>query len=80
MNRTAAKDIVYGGLLELMRNRNYYYKSSVGADYSHWTEEGSKVLLEYMNIMGHTMLTAEDALLNQRAKDLIVKGLKGEQV
>lgn len=80
MDRQATKDIVYGGLLELMRNRNYYYYSSVGADYSHWTDEGAKVLLDYMNIMGYAMLKADDALLNQRAKDLVVKGLKGEKV
>lgn len=79
MDKQAVKDTMFGGIHELMRNRKYYYHSSVGAGYSHWTEEGKEALAEYMNIMGWKLLEAEEAELNQRSKDMVIKGLKGEK-
>ncbi len=80
MDRQAAKELMYGGVHELMHNSKYYYHSRVGVNYSHWTEDGVKALSEYMNMMAYKMLEAEEAELNQRAKDLVVKGLKGETI
>lgn len=71
---------MFGGINELMRNRTYYYHSTVGINYSHWTEEGQKALVEYMNVMGWKLKEAEEAELNRRAKELVIKGLKGESV
>jgi hypothetical protein len=78
MDRKAIKEFMYGGVAELMRNRDYYYNSTVGAEYSHWTDAGQKAIAEYMHIIGHKMLQAEEAELTQRAKDLVLKGLKGD--
>jgi len=80
MDRQAIKDLMYGGVAELMRNRNYFYHSSVGAHYSHWTEEGHRALAEYMTVVGYKMLEAEEKDLDKRAKELVIKGLKGESV
>ena len=80
MERGAIKEFMYGGVAELMRNRKYFYHSTVGSSYSHWTEDGQKALAEYMLIVGYKMLEAEEAELNQRAKALVLKGLKGESV
>lgn len=80
MDKQAVKDLVFGGLHELMKDRKYYHHSSVGQSYSYWTEEGKEALHEYMNIMGWKLKEAEEAELNRRAKDMVVKGLKGEQV
>jgi hypothetical protein len=33
-----------------------------------------------MNLIGHQMIVNEEAALNKRAKELVLKGLKGEQV
>lgn len=63
-----------------MRNRKYYRHSIVGVEYSHWTEDGKKALAEYMNLIGYKMLEAEEAELRQRAKDMVINGLKGEKV
>jgi len=71
---------MYGGINELMHNRKYYYHSAVGADYSHWTEDGEEALKVFMNMIGHKMMQAEEAELNQKAKDLVIKGLKGEKI
>jgi hypothetical protein len=80
MDKQAIKDVMFGGLSELMKNRKYYYFSSVGANYCHFTDDGQKALQEYMNLMGAKLCEAEEAELNQRAKDLVIKGLKGETV
>ena len=80
MERAAIKDLTYGGLMELMKNRKYYYFSTIGPTYCHWTEEGEKALIEYMNMVGHTMLEAEEKELDTRAKDIVLRGLKGKSV
>jgi len=80
MDSNAIKELMYGGVKELMNNRTYYYYSNIGQNYSHWTEEGQQALAEYMNLMGYKMLEIEEASLNRRARDLVLKGLKGETV
>ncbi len=80
MDRQSTKELMFGGVHELMHNSKYYYHSRVGVNYSHWTEEGVKALADYMNLMAFKMIEAEEAELNQRAKDLVVKGLKGEKI
>lgn len=79
MDKQALKEFTFGGITELMRNRKYYYFSSVGSNYSHWTEEGKQALAEYMEIIGYKMLEAEEAELRERSKEMVLKGLKGEQ-
>lgn len=80
MDKKATKELIYGGLLELMHNRHYFYHSSVGAEYSHWTDEGKEALIEYMNFMAFKMIQAEEVDLNKRAKELVLKGLKGDKI
>jgi len=70
---------MYGGIQELMRNRDYYYRSTVNIEYSHWTEPGIQALTEYMNTMGWMMLKAEEKELDSRAKNMVLNTLKGEQ-
>lgn len=80
MNKKAIKDIMFGGISELIKNKNFYYFSTVGSEYCHWTEEGKVELQSYMDLMAYKMLEAEEESLNKRAKELVIKGLKGEQV
>jgi len=80
MDKQAVKDVMFGGLMELMRDRRYYYSSSVGASYSHWTEEGKEALHEYMGIISYKLWEAEEADLRKRSKELVMKGLKGETI
>jgi hypothetical protein len=78
MDRPAIKDFIYGGLSEIMNNRQYFYKSSVGQGYSHFTEEGEKALVEYMNLVSWKMIEAENNELNARSKEIVMKTLKGD--
>jgi hypothetical protein len=80
MDKSAVKDLIFGGIHEMMRNRHYYYHSSVGQSYSYWTEEGQKALAEYMNIMGWKLMEAEEADLRKRAKEMTMNSLKGDSV
>lgn len=76
MKKGAIKDLCYGGLMELINNRNYYYHSSVGSSYSHLTDDGKVALVEFMNMIAYKMKEAEDADLNERAKQQVLDQLK----
>jgi regulator of sigma D len=78
MDRVAIKDFVYGGIMELMRNRQYYYHSGVNSTYSHWTDEGKVALVEYMTLVSAKMHDAEQTELNARAKELVLNELKSK--
>lgn len=78
MEKGAVKDLLYGGLTELMNDKRYYYSSSIGSEYNHFTDEGKEALIEFMNTMGATMRRSETAELDKRAKDLVLKGLKAD--
>jgi hypothetical protein len=80
MDSNSIKELMFGSIKELSRNRKYYYHSTIGINYSHWTDEGIAALSDFMNLMAHKMQEAEEAELNTRAKELVIKGLKGEKV
>jgi len=80
MEKSAVKDLLFGGINELMRDRRYYYHSSVGSGYSYWTDEGKEALIEYMNVMGWKLKEAEEADLNKRSKDMVMNALKGKNL
>lgn len=64
------------GLLEILKDRQYYYNSSVGNDYNHLTEEGIKALIEYVQVMAPTMLKKDKEELESLAKSLVWNELK----
>jgi hypothetical protein len=78
MDKKAVKDLTYGGLMEMINNRDLYYKSSVGRDYSHFTDAGKQAVSEYMELMAWKMIQAEEAELDRRAKEMVMKELKGQ--
>ena len=78
MDKEAVKDLMFGGISELMKNKHFYYFSIIGPQYCHWTEEGKKALYDYMELMAYKFHEVEQESLNQRAKELVIKGLKGE--
>lgn len=78
MDKLAIKDFLFGSVQELSRNQKYYYYSAVGIEYSYWTEEGMAAIKDFLNISAVKMREAEDRELDQRAKNLVIKGLKGE--
>ena len=77
MDKQAIKELMYGGLKEIMNNNRYYYKSSVGKEYSSFTPNGKEVVQEFVTDLAGYIIAAENAELDQRAKDLVMKELKG---
>ena len=76
MQKSAIKDLVYGGLEEIINNRNHYYKSSVGANYCHLTDSGKQAIVEFIDLMAYKITEAEEADLDRRAKEQVLKELK----
>ena len=80
MDKDAVKNLVFGGVCELIRDTRYYYYSSVGSNYCHFTDKGEVALKEFMSQMATVIRQAEEADLDKRAKDMVIRGLKGEKV
>ena len=76
MNRQALKDLMYGGIEEMTQNPRLFYNSSVGKEYSHWTEEGNKNLAEFMTYMAAEMARCRKLEDDNRAKEMVLKELK----
>jgi len=80
MEKSALKDVLYGGVSELIHNSKYYRYSPIGQDYCRFTEEGEVALKQFMQSMSVLIYATEEKDLDQRAKDMVIKGLKGEKV
>ena len=78
MDREMVKDVFYGGIVELMDNRKYYYSSGVSHNYNHWTEDGKKALHDYVSFMTVQIAQAEEEELDRRSKEFVLKTLKGD--
>lgn len=80
LEKTAIKDLFYGGIMEILNNPTYYYNSRIGSEYNYFTERGKAAMEEYLKTMSGLMLKTEEESLNKRAKELVIKGLKGEKI
>lgn len=78
MQKSAIKDLIYGGIEEILTNKNYYYHSSVGRDYSYFTDEGKVAIVEFMDLMAWKIRQANEADLERRAKEQVMDALKGK--
>jgi hypothetical protein len=80
LDKRAVKELLYGGINEIIKNQTYYYNSGISPEYNHFTEAGKEAIDAYLKQMVAMMLIAEEESLNKRAKELVIKGLKGETV
>lgn len=80
MDKTAVKNILYGGIAELMNDRTYFHKSSMDPKYSHWHDKGKEAVLDFVEFVATEIQKAEEVDLNSRAKELTMKALKGDTV
>ena len=77
MDKQAVKHMLYGGIKELMNDRNYYYNSGVDRKYSHFSKEGEIAVFKFVSDIATFITAAEEKELDQRAKDMVLKELKG---
>jgi hypothetical protein len=76
MEKQAIKELMYGGLKEIMNNNRYYCDRRSGHRLSHFTESGKEVLQEFVQDLAGYITAAENAELDQRAKEMVLKELK----
>lgn len=67
---------IYSGLFEILKDKDFYYHSAVGRDYSHLTEPGREAVATWINLMAWEMLELERKELDARAKRITWEELK----
>lgn len=78
MLRRDAERMIIGSIKEIIRDRQYFYYSTVGPDYCHLTEEGKSAIIDMINILGSRMLVAIEKEDIERSKQLVLDELKGK--
>ena len=68
--------MIIGSIKELLKDRQYFYHSTIGADYCHLTEEGREAVLDMINLLGPRLRMAMDQEDIERSKELVLKELK----
>ena len=79
MDKAAIKNFIYGGVEELLHDKKFYHYSSVGADYSHFTDEGKVAVAALLDLVAWNIREAENKDLDNRAKQMVINNLRGDQ-
>ena len=74
-----AKDVVYGSLLELSKNKLVWYESSIDSKYSHLTDEGKEAIIDIIENMFREMQDIEQQVIKETAKQQTLDALKGKE-
>jgi hypothetical protein len=78
MLRRDVEKMIIGSVKEILKDRQYFYYSTVGPDYCHLTEEGKDAIIDVVNILGSRMLVAIEQEDIERSKQLVLDQLKGK--
>lgn len=76
IKRSMNKDLVYGGLLELSRNRLVWHESTVSAEYSHLTEDGQKAIIHVVENMFRGLQIIHEQEVKEEAKRQTLEALR----
>lgn len=76
IKRSMNKDLVYGGLLELSRNRLVWHESTVSPEYSHLTEDGQKAIIHIVENMFRGLQTIHEQEIKEEAKRQTMDALR----
>lgn len=74
LEKSAIKEMLYGGLMELTDNFRYYHKSAQG--YSYWTTEGVEAMTHFVTNMMEMADQAEHHEFTIKAKEYTFDTLK----
>jgi len=64
------------GILEILKDKDLYYVSTVDSKYNKLTEKGQQALLDYVTMMGPHILENKEKLLAKKAKQMVWEELK----
>jgi hypothetical protein len=76
LKRSMNKDLVYGGLLELSRNRLVWHESTVSPEYSHLTEDGKTAIIHVVENMFRGLQIIHEQEIKEEAKRQTLEALK----
>lgn len=77
--RLIAKDVVYGSLLELSKNKSVWYESSIDSKYSHLTDEGKDAIIPFIENIFREMQAIEREVIKETAKQQTMDSLTGKE-
>jgi hypothetical protein len=78
MLRRDVEKMIIGSVKEIIKDRQYFYHSTIGLEYCHLTEEGNRAIIDLVNILGARLLKAEAEEDIERSKQLVLNELKGK--
>lgn len=76
IKRSMNKDIIYGSLFELSRNRTVWHESTVSPEYSHLTEDGQKAIIHVIEEMFRGLQRIHEEEIKEEAKRQTLEALK----
>ena len=76
LKREMNKDIVYGALLELSRNKKVWHESTVAPEYSHLTDDGKDAIVYVIEDMFRGLQTIHNQEVKEEAKRQTLEALK----
>ena len=76
IRRSMNKDMVYGALSELVKNRMVWHESSVAPEYSHLTEDGKKAIIHVVEEMFRGLQIIHEQEVKEEAKRQTLESLK----
>jgi len=76
IRRSMNKDMVYGALSELVKNRMVWHESSVSPEYSHLTEDGKKAIVHVVEEMFRGLQIIHEQEVKEEAKRQTLESLK----
>lgn len=78
MRSQDVEKMLVGSIKEMLKDKRYFYYSTIGPEYCHLTDEGKDAILETINLLGSRMIVAIEKEDIERSKKLVLDELKGK--
>lgn len=75
IDRSISKDIIYGALLELSRNKQVWHESTISPEYSKLTDEGREAIVDVIEDMLRGLQRIHQQEIADEAKRQTLKAL-----
>lgn len=76
IRRSMNKDMVYGALMELVKNKMVWHESTVSPEYSHLTEDGRDAIVHVVEEMFRGLQIIHTQEIKEEAKKQMIEELK----
>ncbi len=76
IRRSMHKDMIYGSLMELVKNQRVWHESSVSPEYSHLTDDGKDAIIHVVEELFRGMQSIHNQEVKEEAKRQTLAALK----